>query len=144
MGAILNDDASRKQHVRAFRKLEGEILELGHDAWMNGRAMYLLCALQLARSFPQDGILQGTIERLTSALFDRAEETARELHNDQLAPTAQPHTAHSRLPALMVKAKDGLPWAGAARGLAGLLHALLEVPGLSAERLAKIRQTVDW
>ncbi len=95
------------------------MLALENDEWQQGRTMYLLCALQLQKSFGHDGILEGTIERVAQAIFRRSEENAATMHKDPTPGLA------ARVPALLPATKDGWPWLGAQRGLIGVVHALL-------------------
>jgi hypothetical protein len=146
MSAVCGDEeGQRKDAVRRFRALEEDILALDNDEWMQGRCMYLAMALQLNASFPGDGILQATIERMANAIYDRAIEHAKELYAS-MVDKRDPAPDHLRVPPLFCYTKDRWPWMGARRGLFGLLHTLLSVPSVIGDekKMDTIRITIDW
>jgi hypothetical protein len=146
MHAVIGtEEGQRKDAVRRFRALEGDLLTIDNDEWMQGRTQYLTMALQLNASFSGDGILQATIERLASAIFDRSLEHAKHLYASQVDKT-DPSPDHLRVPPLFCYTKDRWPWMGARRGLFGVLHTFLSVPSIVADRekMTTIRTTVDW
>lgn len=139
------EEGERKEAIRRFRRYEDEVMTVDNDEWMQGRTMYLACALQLQASFPGDGILSGTIDRLANAIYDRSVEHAKQLYASEV-DRRDPDPGHARIPPLFCYTKDRWPWVGARRGVCGLLHTLLSVPSVLKDtaKLAPIRDTVDW
>jgi hypothetical protein len=145
------EEGERKEAVRRFRRLEEEVMAVDNDEWMQGRTMYLACALQLQASFSGDGVLQGTIERFANAIYERSEEHARQLYESAVdsfrrEPPRLADPEHTRVPPLFCYTKDRWPWLGARHGLVGVLHTLLCVPSVLKDgvKRQKIRDTVEW
>lgn len=144
-GEGIHEEGQRKDCVRRFRAFEEEIMSLDNDEWMQGRCMYLACALQLNESFSGDGILQATIGRMANAIYDRAVEHAKNLYAS-MVDKRDPAPDHLRVPPLFCYSKDRWPWMGARRGLFGLLHTLMSVESIVADekKMDTIRTTIDW
>lgn len=139
------EEGERKEAVRRFRRLEDEVMQVDNDEWMQGRSMYLSMALQLQVSFPADGILGGTVERVANAIFERSVEHGAQLYQSAL-DRYDKDPLHTSVPPLFCYTKDRWPWLGALRGLVGLLHTLLQVPSVLKDeaKLTLIRETIEW